>query len=217
MTRTPKPGPCRAASSVRTSPSTKPLPVNSTRKPASQAPAHLAQLGRAYGEPGHEPRTNVVTVAYLAVTPDVGQITAGSDAANAKLWPVVEALDSLDLAFDHKTNSRRRDQRATEQLEQTDSPPPSSVRRSLSLNSRTCTKSCGAPTSTPPTSSRRCQGHRPHLTRFVGLRGTHRQTRPLQPPAAADHPSSPSRTSWKDEGPIRRPRSGKRRKESGHE
>lgn len=62
---------------------------------------HLAQLG-AYGDPGRDPRTNVVTVAYLAVVPDVGAIAAGSDAADAQLWPVdgLRAGD-VELAFDH--------------------------------------------------------------------------------------------------------------------
>ena len=65
------------------------------------APAHLAQFG-AYGDPGRDPRTNVVTVGYLAVTTDVGAVLAGSDADEAKLWPVTEAVAELDLAFDHQ-------------------------------------------------------------------------------------------------------------------
>src|SRR5436190_21103978 len=40
---------------------------------AVAAPKHLAQFG-AYGDPDRDPRTNVVTVAYLAVTPDVDGI-----------------------------------------------------------------------------------------------------------------------------------------------
>lgn len=82
------------------------------------APAHLAQFG-AYGDPGRDPRTNVVTVAYLAVTPDVGKISAGSDAANARLWPVAEALSS-DLAFDHGRIVSDAIERAAQQLEQSD-------------------------------------------------------------------------------------------------
>ena len=53
------------------------------------APQHLAQFG-AYGDPGRDPRTNVVTVAYLAVTPDPGSLRAGTDAAAARLWPVAD-------------------------------------------------------------------------------------------------------------------------------
>ena len=61
----------------------------------------LAQLG-AYGDPGRDPRMNVVTVAYLAVLRDVGSIVAGSDAAEAALIPVPEALNGkIELAFDH--------------------------------------------------------------------------------------------------------------------
>jgi 8-oxo-dGTP diphosphatase len=83
------------------------------------APAHLGQLG-AYGDPDRDPRTNVVTVAYLAVAAEVGPITAGSDAANARLWPVADALDSLALAFDHRRILADAIERAAEQLEHTD-------------------------------------------------------------------------------------------------
>src|SRR5688572_32033792 len=38
----------------------------------------LAQFG-AYGDPGRDPRMNVVTVGYLAVIRDLGEIVAGSD------------------------------------------------------------------------------------------------------------------------------------------
>ena len=44
------------------------------------APPVLAQFG-AYGDPGRDPRMNVVTVGYLAVIRDLGAIVAGSDAA----------------------------------------------------------------------------------------------------------------------------------------
>jgi 8-oxo-dGTP diphosphatase len=57
---------------------------------------------RAYGDPGRDPRMNVVTVAYLAVLRDVGAIVAGSDAADASLIPVADVLNGrIDLAFDH--------------------------------------------------------------------------------------------------------------------
>jgi 8-oxo-dGTP diphosphatase len=62
----------------------------------------LTQLG-AYGDPGRDPRMNVVTVAYLAVLRDVGRVVAGSDAADAALVPVAEVLDgTVSLAFDHE-------------------------------------------------------------------------------------------------------------------
>lgn len=62
----------------------------------------LAQFG-AYGDPGRDPRMNVVTVAYLAVLRDVGVVVAGSDAADASLVPVFEVLSGrVKLAFDHE-------------------------------------------------------------------------------------------------------------------
>lgn len=61
----------------------------------------LTQFG-AYGDPGRDPRMNVVTVAYLAVLRDVGSIVAGTDAADAALVPVTTGLDgTFELAFDH--------------------------------------------------------------------------------------------------------------------
>src|ERR1700720_1330778 len=51
----------------------------------------LTQFG-AYGDPGRDPRMNVVTVAYLAVLRDVGAVVAGTDAAAAALVPVSDAL-----------------------------------------------------------------------------------------------------------------------------
>src|SRR4029450_4882984 len=52
----------------------------------------LTQFG-AYGDPGRDPRMNVVTVAYLAVLRDVGAVVAGTDAADAKLVPMADVLD----------------------------------------------------------------------------------------------------------------------------
>jgi 8-oxo-dGTP diphosphatase len=61
----------------------------------------LTQFG-AYGDPGRDPRMNVVTVAYLAVLRDVGGTVAGTDAAAAALIPVADVLNGkLELAFDH--------------------------------------------------------------------------------------------------------------------
>jgi 8-oxo-dGTP diphosphatase len=61
----------------------------------------LTQFG-AYGDPGRDPRMNVVTVAYLAVIREVGEVVAGTDAAEAALIPVSEALNGkIELAFDH--------------------------------------------------------------------------------------------------------------------
>lgn len=61
----------------------------------------LTQFG-AYGDPGRDPRMNVVTVAYLAVLRDVGAVVAGSDAADACLVPASDVLNGkIELAFDH--------------------------------------------------------------------------------------------------------------------
>ena len=61
----------------------------------------LTQFG-AYGDPGRDPRMNVVTIAFLAVVRDVGEVVAGTDAAAAALIPVSDVLDGkIDLAFDH--------------------------------------------------------------------------------------------------------------------
>ena len=61
----------------------------------------LTQFG-AYGDPARDPRMNVVTVAYLAVLRDVSGIVAGTDAADAALIPVADALTPESaLAFDH--------------------------------------------------------------------------------------------------------------------
>ena len=64
-------------------------------------PSLLTQFG-AYGDPGRDPRMNVVTVAYLAVLRDIGAIVAGTDATDAALVPVSDILEErIELAFDH--------------------------------------------------------------------------------------------------------------------
>jgi len=61
----------------------------------------LTQFG-SYGDPDRDPRMNVVTVGYLAVLRDVGDIAGGSDAAAAALIPVSSVLNGkVELAFDH--------------------------------------------------------------------------------------------------------------------
>ncbi len=66
----------------------------------------LTQFG-AYGDPGRDPRMNVVTVAYLAVLRDVGAVVAGTDAAEAALVPMADVLQGrLELAFDHPRIAR---------------------------------------------------------------------------------------------------------------
>lgn len=63
---------------------------------------HLEQLG-AYGDPGRDPRGRVVTIAYLALGPDLPVPQGGTDAAHAYWEPVEELLAASDaLAFDHE-------------------------------------------------------------------------------------------------------------------
>jgi 8-oxo-dGTP diphosphatase len=79
----------------------------------------LTQFG-AYGDPGRDPRMNVVTVAYFAVLPDVPELVAGTDATAADLVPVSDALDgTLELAFDHARIVRDAVERVRVDLERT--------------------------------------------------------------------------------------------------
>lgn len=65
--------------------------------------AALLRQFRAYGDPGRDPRMNVVTVAYLAVARELEGVRAGSDAADAALHPVQRVTNGrLPTAFDHR-------------------------------------------------------------------------------------------------------------------
>jgi 8-oxo-dGTP diphosphatase len=66
------------------------------------AGVHIEQVA-AYGDPGRDPRLRVVSVAYVAMVPDVAGPRAGSDASDARLWPLAAVRERrrVPLAFDH--------------------------------------------------------------------------------------------------------------------
>jgi len=80
-----------------------------------RAPALLEQLA-SYGDPGRDPRGRVVSVAHLAVAPDLGDATGGSD-ATAAAWVSVETALRKRLAFDHNLILRDGVARARAKLE----------------------------------------------------------------------------------------------------
>lgn len=62
---------------------------------------HLEQLA-IYGAVDRDPRDRVVSVAHLAIVPDLPEPVAGTDAKAAAWVPVEEVLaGAIELAFDH--------------------------------------------------------------------------------------------------------------------
>lgn len=78
---------------------------------------HLEQLA-TYGDPDRDPRMRIISVAYLALAPDLPSPTAGTDAAAADWQPVVPLLSSR-LAFDHNRILQDGVERARAKLEYT--------------------------------------------------------------------------------------------------
>ncbi|MFF8599619.1 NUDIX domain-containing protein [Streptomyces sp. NPDC015232] len=79
-------------------------------EPVAGHGAHLEQLA-TYGAPDRDPRMRVVSVAHLALAPDLPAPRAGGDANSARWAPVEELLgedgtaeregEPVPLAFDH--------------------------------------------------------------------------------------------------------------------
>jgi len=77
--------------------------VRELAEETNAAPEHGVTQFRAYGDPGRDPRTNVVTVAFIALLRDLASIRAGDDAKDATLHPVADVVAGrLSMAFDHR-------------------------------------------------------------------------------------------------------------------
>jgi 8-oxo-dGTP diphosphatase len=80
---------------------------------------HLEQL-QTYGYPACDPRGRVISVAHLAITPDLPEPRAGTGAIGARWHPVQQLLDRrVSLVFDHDLILADGVERARSKLEYT--------------------------------------------------------------------------------------------------
>lgn len=83
------------------------------------AKLHLEQL-RTYGDPDRDPRGRVITVAYLALGPNLADPEPEVPTQDAHWAPVQEVLEGrVRLAFDHSAILREALEKARSQLEYT--------------------------------------------------------------------------------------------------
>ena len=86
---------------------------------ASARVGHIEQLA-TFGAPKRDPRERVISVAYVAVVPNLPPPTPGGDAYAAKITPVLPLLSEESLlAFDHEAILRAGVERARAKLEYT--------------------------------------------------------------------------------------------------
>lgn len=80
---------------------------------------HLEQV-RTYGDPDRDPRGRVITVAYLALGPNLADPEPDVPTQDAHWAPVQEVLEGrVQLAFDHSAILREALEKARSQLEYT--------------------------------------------------------------------------------------------------
>ena len=77
-------------------------PAGRSAAPHLESVMHLEQL-QTYGRPDRDPRMRVVSVAYLALLPDLPSPRAGGDAGDSAWAPLLgaDATPDRPLAFDH--------------------------------------------------------------------------------------------------------------------
>lgn len=132
--------------------------------PAQDNGAHLEQLA-TYGDPKRDPRMRVVSVAHLALAPDLPAPRAGGDASNARWAPVEELLQqggsaATAIRWHRSPSTTRRScptgwsapvrRSSTRPLPRRSAPPSSP-----SVSCAASTRRCGAWRSTRATSTAR--------------------------------------------------------------